>query len=252
MTKQQLLKRRFLQRVHTDAIESLFAHMSDVFFFVKDTERRFVVINQAFLSLVGRRGEDDVIGAKDADFFPPALCEKFAEDDTRVLQHGESLIDRLELVPNASGSVDWHNTTKVPLVSASGQIIGVAGVTRDLKRMQSTNERFLVMAPVIDTIMNRYAEPLPMAELAGLVSLSVSQFERQFKRRFRVTPLRYILEVRINVACQLLAETELPISEIALRTGFYDQSHFSHAFAKRKGVSPRVFRSVHQSAMGAA
>lgn len=119
--------------------------------------------------------------------------------------------------------------------------------------MQSTTERFLVMAPVIDAIMERFAEPLTMGELAAKVNLSVSQFERQFKRRFRSTPLRYILEVRINAACRLLVESDLSISEIGRRTGFYDPSHFSHAFVKHKGLTPRAFRNDYLAgAKGAA
>jgi AraC-like DNA-binding protein len=57
-----------------------------------------------------------------------------------------------------------------------------------------------------------------------------------------MTPRRYITQVRINAACVLLSETDETIAEVASRTGFYDQSHFTHQFTRHKGTSPRQYR----------
>jgi transcriptional regulator GlxA family with amidase domain len=100
----------------------------------------------------------------------------------------------------------------------------------------------LYWAPVLEAMIENYAEPLSTASLAAKVSLSVSQFDRRFKKRFLTTPRKYITNVRINAACQLLASTELPIATIALQTGFYDQSHFTNQFTKAKGISPAQYR----------
>jgi transcriptional regulator GlxA family with amidase domain len=75
------------------------------------------------------------------------------------------------------------------------------------------------------------------------VALSVSQFNRQFKKKFHTTPRSYLTNVRMNAACHLLVSTDLPISEIALQTGFYDQSHLSNQFTRHRGMSPSHYRS---------
>lgn len=242
------LARGFLARVAEPiGLDELFDYVPDVYFFVKDEHGRFVRCNQAFLSLVGRTREDEVIGAKDSDFFPASLAENYMNDDRVVLRSGESIIDRVELMRNPDGTIDWYSTTKLPLRDCNGVTIGVAGITRDVKKMNSTAARFLSWAPVLEAILSEYAEPLSALHLANKVGLSVSQFNRQFKKRFHTTPRGYLTNVRMNAACHLLVSSDLPISEIAEQTGFYDQSHLSNQFTRHRGMSPSQYRSKYSA-----
>jgi PAS domain S-box-containing protein len=240
--------RNFLARVAEPVgFDVLFDHVPDVYFFVKDGQGRFVRCNQAFLSLVGRTREDEVIGSKDSDFFPASLAENYMNDDRVVLRSGQPIIDRVELMRNPDGSIDWYSTTKLPLRDRKGVTIGVAGITRDVKKMNSTAARFLSWAPVLEAMLSDYAEPLSAADLASKVALSVSQFNRQFKKKFHTTPRSYLTNVRMNAACHLLVSTDLPISEIALQTGFYDQSHLSNQFTRHRGMSPSHYRGKYSA-----
>jgi PAS domain S-box-containing protein len=223
-------------------LDVLFDHLPDVYFFVKDREGRFVRCNRAFATLLHAQNAHEVIGLRDLDFFPRSLADNYMRDDDVVMKSAAAIVDKAELVRTPQGSIDWYNTTKLPLVDATGDVIGIAGVTRDITKMKSTNERFLYWAPVLEAILENYAEPLSTASLAAKVSLSVSQFDRRFKKRFLTTPRQYVMNVRINAACQLLASTELPIAAIALQTGFYDQSHFTNYFSRTKGISPAHYR----------
>ncbi len=47
----------------------------------------------------------------------------------------------------------------------------------------------------------------------------------------------------MNAACHLLVTTDLPISDISLQTGFYDQSHFSNQFVRHRGLPPSQYRT---------
>jgi len=243
---QQNFARRFLARVASPAgFEVLFDYLADVYFFVKDADGRFVRANRAFLGLVQAQTEDEVIGARDADFFPANWAEAYSRDDREVLRLGKGIIDKAQLVRNPDGSVDWFCTTKLPLLDARGLVIGVCGIMRDVKKMTINNERFLSWAPVLEMILNDYAGPLETTDLAQTVSLSVSQFNRQFKKRFRATPRAYLLTVRLSAACHFLVTTDLSMAEIANRTGFCDQSHFTNHFGKVYGVPPSKYRAVH-------
>jgi transcriptional regulator GlxA family with amidase domain len=161
------------------------------------------------------------------------------------MSSGTAIVDKVELVRTAQGSINWYSTTKRPVLDARGKVIGIAGITRDISKMRSSSERFSYWAPVLETIVNNYAEPLSMASLAAKVSLSVSQFDRRFKKRFCTTPRKYLANVRVNAACQLLSSTDLPIASVAVQTGFYDQSHFTKQFAKVKGTTPAQYRRQH-------
>jgi PAS domain S-box-containing protein len=238
-------QQRLLDLIRADLGLTLLDHLPDVAVFVKDLHGRFVLANPACVRMLGAKRETEVIGRLDPAFSPKHLCEKYAVDDARVLATGTPLIDKLELARNRDGSIGWYTTTKLAIRDGDGAIIGLAGLTRDLKKMGSASAPFLAMAPVIETIMDDYAKPLTMAGLAAKLGLSVSQFERQFKKRFATTPLKYLIQVRINAACELLTTTGQAIAAIALGTGFYDQSHFTNQFLRLKGMSPSRYREAY-------
>lgn len=229
--------------VFPGGVDALFEHLPGVYFFVKDAEGRFVRVNRAFLELVRVVNASDVIGKRDADFFPRGCAENYARDDRAVLESSQPLIDKAELVVNADGSTDWFCTTKIPVLDAEQRPIGVCGVTRDIRRMDAHRAHFAVWEAVLETMLNEYASPLDTATLAERVGLSVSQFNRQFRRRFHTTPRAYLKSVRLDVACHLLTTTELSMSEISLRTGFYDQSHFTNQFVKYRNMPPSKYRA---------
>jgi PAS domain S-box-containing protein len=242
---------RFFAAMQPESGLALFAELPDVCVFVKDLQRRFVHCNLALARRLGCRRAEEVVGQLDEAFSPKHLCEIYAADDQLILSTGRPLLGKLELVRSHDGSFDWYSTTKMAVRGRDGAIIGLAGVTRDIKAMNSGSTRFLVMAPVIEAIMNDYARPLTMAELAAKLGLSVSQFGRQFKKRFGTTPLRYLIEVRITAACELLTTGDLSIERIALATGFYDQSHFTNQFRRLKAMTPSRYREDFGSAVAA-
>ena len=80
--------------------------------------------------------------------------------------------------------------------------------------------------------------------VARAVSMSYFHFSRAFKQSMGMTATSYIAERRIERAKKMLEETELPISEIALRSGFSSQSHFTTAFRRLAGATPKAFRAA--------
>lgn len=83
---------------------------------------------------------------------------------------------------------------------------------------------------------------ITIEELAAMAGVSVHHFARAFKQSVGIPPHSYILQRRIEQAQQMLRNTKLPLSEIALALGFSDQSHLARHFRRKIGFSPSAVR----------
>lgn len=86
------------------------------------------------------------------------------------------------------------------------------------------------------------AEPITVQDMARRANLSVSRFRAVFKQQFGMPPHRYLLELRIRHAKELLRNTGYSAERIAEYCGFADVHHFSKAFKQAVRVSPGIFR----------
>jgi AraC-like DNA-binding protein len=87
---------------------------------------------------------------------------------------------------------------------------------------------------------------LRVEELASHLEISPSYFARSFRSSVGLAPHAYVMRRRLLRAQELLASTEHPLTDIALATGFADQSHFCRRFHEMTGVPPRIFRLQHR------
>ena len=94
---------------------------------------------------------------------------------------------------------------------------------------------------IIEYIHTYLDTELSLTELATQLNLSTFHFARLFKKSLGLSPHKYILQTRIERAKKLIVSQRLPLSNIALQAGFYDQTHFSKAFKKYVGISPKAF-----------
>jgi len=81
-----------------------------------------------------------------------------------------------------------------------------------------------------------------LQQIAAELGLSVSHFSRAFRISTGLPPHQWLLRQRVEAAKQLMAVRDLPLSEIAIATGFANQSHFTRVFSQMVGVSPGAWR----------
>ena len=92
-----------------------------------------------------------------------------------------------------------------------------------------------------DILQAQYQQPPDLASLARQVGLSVTLLTRGFRQMFGCSVYEYLRQLRLEQAYQLLASGTCSVSQAAWRCGYSD-AHFSRAFQKRFGVSPRQLR----------
>ena len=85
-------------------------------------------------------------------------------------------------------------------------------------------------------------ENISLQALAGLAKLSIFHFARAFKQSEGLPPHEYLVRCRVARVRELLTETDLPLAEIALASGFSDQSHCARRFREHVGLTPSGYR----------
>ncbi|WP_270878739.1 AraC family transcriptional regulator [Paenibacillus aestuarii] len=91
-------------------------------------------------------------------------------------------------------------------------------------------------------IEQHYPEELTLEQIARCVSLSPEHLVRLFRKYENVTPVKYLWHYRMLKANELLAQTGLPIGDVAARCGFKTSFHFARMFKQMTGMTPSAYR----------
>ncbi|MGE5557282.1 MAG: AraC family transcriptional regulator [Bacillota bacterium] len=86
------------------------------------------------------------------------------------------------------------------------------------------------------------SSPIDLDKVIREVGLNKSYFIRFFKSKMGITPVKYMIKLRMDTACYLLAQTDLPVYRIAEQLQFYDEFYFSKKFKEYMGVAPKEYR----------
>ncbi len=239
---QRFQKSFFQQNPLAESIISLFESLPQTYFYAKDTESRFVKVNQPFLENHGLYDESDAIGKTDRDFHPPLLAEAYIEEDRRVMASRQSLSGQRWLVFQRRRLPRWYVSTKAPLFDANNDVIGIAGAMYRIEQRKELTRHFQELLPVVRHIESHFAETISMAEMAELAGLSSTHFNRRFRQLLRMTPMQYLRAVRIQATQQILITTSRDLASIALAVGYTDQSHLTKRFRQVTGMTPAAYR----------
>jgi AraC family transcriptional regulator len=176
----------------------------------------------------------------------PADAESGRSDDVRLypsaqlvklLADAREELDRLQSITQRAGY-------KITFRDPNGIIVDYPGNAQNsTPKRQATGG----LAPGALPRVREYVEAnlegrIELVDLAGVANLSRCYFIRAFKQSLGCTPHRYVMSRRLEKARHLLAASDLAIVEVALASGFADQSHFSRCFREFSGASPTAFR----------
>ena len=170
------------------------------------------------------------------------LSELGVSRERPVIELGRDmrLIDLLEeLQRELEEDISW------PAILYGSQVLThIVGLmirlARQHPRTPDAKKRVLSSATAMKEHLDR---PLDVPKLAALAHLSPSHYAALFRQLFGVSPMRYLNQLRMHRAAQLLKTTHDDVQDIARRVGFDDPLYFSRMFRRVQGVSPSRHRS---------
>jgi PAS domain S-box-containing protein len=223
-------------------VDLLFDGVPDIVFFVKDSQGRYMSVNDTLASRCGLSAKEDAIGLTAEALFPAPLGRAFALQDRAILSGGAPIRDHLELHLYPGGRSGWCLTFKQPVIGKNRQIRGICGISRDLHPPGQHDGDFAALSAALDHIHRNYDQALRLPQLAEMAGLSIYQLDQRIRALFHVTAGQYLVKVRIDAACNLLSTSTEAIAQIALACGYSDQSAFSRQFKQAVGISPLAYR----------
>lgn len=147
------------------------------------------------------------------------------------IKNGEQLEEALKKIPIK---------TETDILSFSTILDMCANYISKMKMVETKSNKLAI--GVKNFISNHYEQNITIDNLCRLFFCSKSTLTNQFKAEYNQSIHSYILECRMNKACELLQNEELSISQISSLCGFNDICYFSKSFKKERGISPKQYR----------
>lgn len=149
------------------------------------------------------------------------------------------LVDELFLLSQANDhirDIKLHERLTVLLSSVLDE-----AVSYSLQR-QNMSKWDVQLKNVRDYLSSHYAEKISLENVASQFYLNKFTMIRYFKDQYGMSPIAYLLQVRITKAKEMLRFTNNNIDEVAWKCGFPDGNYFSRAFKKIEHITPREYR----------
>ena len=122
-----------------DLLQALLDNSPDYIFF-KDKQSRIINTGKAHAALLGFADPKEAVGKTDFDLFPPQNAQRYFDEEQRIIQSGQPIIDRVGQTPDSEGNVLWLSETKMPLYDEAGQVIGLFGISRNITERKQAEE----------------------------------------------------------------------------------------------------------------
>ncbi len=238
-----ILRREFFSRnPGLERVIELMATTPDACVFVKDLQSRYMMSNAMHLVTYDMTHEEELAGKAARDFFPELLAEAYEANDRRVFESGEPVWNEVWLVPHVRGTPRWFVSSKTPLFDLEGAVMGLVGMMRPIATPEDQKTHFQELQRVIEYLETHFVDEITVEKLAEIAGISVPHFNRRFRQLLRLSPMEYVSSLRMQEAQRRLITTRQSIGEIAMATGFFDQSHFTKRFRKNTGMTPLAYR----------
>jgi AraC family transcriptional regulator len=186
----------------------------------------------------------DEVGNKGGRFFIIEVQTKNLENLNQIAKTPQMFYEKKSHLANLACRFyhefkNWQICSEMIAVSLTLEML--AHSVRKSNKIETLPPAWL--SRVVDKLNDEFAENMTADELAAEAGVHPIHLAAVFRKFHQQTIGEYVQNLRIQRALELLANQEIPLCEIALMTGFSDQSHFTRIFKRIMGTTPGVFRN---------
>ncbi len=214
--------------------------VDDLRIVLKNLEYRYIYVNPHWLKSVGIEDVHTVLGKTAVEVFSHWRGDRYIEEEKQVMEQGVTL-DYFEDWINAKGEKERFRAIKAPWVE-QGVVMGMVNISIPAHQQLSRESRSDIMPNVMAWLTENASDNIPISEIAEQHHMTRWSFERNFTRFAGETPSKFRLNLRIEKAKELLGDSSVSLSDLALQCGFCDQSHFTRVFRQHMGETPSQYR----------
>ena len=158
-------------------------------------------------------------------------------DEVVYLQSAELRADAARLAAECAVQDDLS-----PLVAEGSALAMLARAARLYRSRLHRDHAPRWLTTAVDYLHAHHRERIDLGGLARSVGVHPSRLAHEFRARLGASPGEYVRRLRLEWAAAQLSDGESSVAEVALRAGFYDQSHFSRMFRRHFGIAPAAWR----------
>lgn len=217
--------------------------LSDTLVYIKDLDGQYLFVNKAFSKTLHQE-VSQIIGKLDDNLFGKELASHYRIDDQTVMKTEQRIIEKAELVTHRPGLVKWYLTTKIPLYNKQKKVIGLAGLTRpsEAHKQGELTGPMASLGKAVEYIYDHKHDIITVDMISSKSGFSISTLERSFKKYFNCSPAKFVTQVKVSRACELLAEPSYTINEIGYLLGYSDPVVFTRIFKREMKHTPSAYR----------
>jgi PAS domain S-box-containing protein len=148
------------------------------YIYVKDTESRYLLANNAHARFRGATKPEAVVGKTVFELFPQELAAQYYADDQKVIRSGQPMLNREECSVDHEGKSIWNQTSKVPLRDSSGKVVGLIGIARDITERKQMEAELRKSEERYRNLVETMKVGLTSIDEKGLLTYANEQFCR--------------------------------------------------------------------------
>lgn len=137
----------------------------------------------------------------------------------------------------------WNKKSPGYILKCKAELYGIIyTMVKEYYSDYIPGEKYTIIKPAVERIHREYTEGLiNISELSDMCGITPEYFRKLFKSFYGISPLKYINNLKITHAKELLASGMYSVTEAALQSGYIDMSYFSREFKKASGNSPKYY-----------